>query len=79
MDYMERSKIRSIVEEAYDNLEVTARLCQLLSLCHGEDSCVSMDVVGDSFHAIRQRIEESNKALDVIITAMYTGKNLANE
>lgn len=76
---MERLETLDIIETVYENLKVTESLCQLLSLCHGENSCVPMDTVGDSFHIIRQRIEEGSKALDVIITAMYTGEKPVNE
>lgn len=75
---MERMSLLNTIEKVHDNLEVTARLCQLLSLLNSDNSEVDMSVVGDAFHAVRLRIEESRKILDDVVTEMYTGKRAAN-
>lgn len=75
---MEKMSLLNTIEKVHDDLEVTARLCQLLSLLNSDNSEVDMSVVGDTFHAVRLRIEEDRKILDDVITEMYTGKQVAH-
>lgn len=75
---MEHLSLLQTIEKVHDDLEVTARLCQLLSFLNSDNSEVDMSVVGDAFHAVRLRIETDREILDTVVTEMYTGKKAAH-
>lgn len=75
---MDPIKCRDSIEYVYEHLTVTEHLCQMLSLMHDGDVEVSYNVMADTFHVIRERIDQDCSLLDKLITEFYTGKTAAN-